>query len=66
MVDLVVVATGVCLVVLYGWLRFGPKCCPNCGTRTMGVWGPPIGIRRMFFRCKACGTRFEGRRRLPL
>ncbi len=54
------------ILVSYFWLRFGPKRCPKCGRLVFGVFGPHIGIRRMFFRCKACGTHFEGHRRLPL
>jgi len=50
----------------YFWLRFGPKRCPECRKRVWGVFGPHIGIRKMFFHCKVCGTYFEGHRRLPL
>lgn len=63
---IVITAVVFLLVGFYGWLRFGPKRCPKCGKLTMGVWGPPVGIRRMFFRCRVCGTRFEGHKRLPL
>ena len=54
------------LLFAYFWLRMGPKRCPNCGKLTWGYWGVPIGIRRMHFHCKACGTRFQGSWRLPL
>ena len=50
----------------YFWLRMGPKRCPDCGKLTWGVWGIPVGIRRMHFHCKACGTRFQGNWRLPV
>jgi hypothetical protein len=51
---------------VYFFLRFGPKRCPRCRKLAWGVFGPPIGIRRMHFHCKNCGTYFEGHRRLPL
>ena len=53
-------------VAAYGWLRMGPKRCPNCRTLTLGNWGIPVGIRRMHFHCKQCGTKFQGNWRLPL
>ena len=53
-------------VMLYSWLRFGPKRCPQCRTLTWGYWGTPIGSRRMHFHCRRCGAYFEGNRRLPL
>ena len=53
-------------VVLYAWLRFGPKRCPNCRGLTWGVPGVPVGIRRWHFHCKGCGTDFQGHWRLPL
>ena len=50
----------------YFFLRFGPKRCPNCRRWTWGFFGIPVGIRRMHFRCKACGAKFQGNWRLPL
>ena len=54
------------LLFCYFWLRMGPKRCPNCRTFVWGVWGVPVGIRRMQFRCKSCGTKFQGHSRFPL
>ena len=54
------------IVVGYAWLRMGPKRCPNCRRLVWGIWGIPVGIRRMHFRCKQCGTEFQGHWRLPL
>ena len=50
----------------YFWLRFGPMRCPRCGRLVFGYPGIPVGIRRMHFHCKGCGTRFDGHYRLPL
>ena len=50
----------------YFWLRFGPKRCPNCRKLAWGVWGLPVGIRRMHFHCKRCGNDLQGHWRLPL
>ncbi len=54
------------IFVGYFWIRFGPRRCPNCHKLVWGVFGPPIGIRCMHFRCKSCGTKFKGNKRLPL
>ncbi len=54
------------LILAYFWLRMGPKRCPNCKKLTWGIWGPHIGIRKMYFKCPVCGTKFEGNKRLPL
>jgi ribosomal protein S27AE len=51
---------------LYYWFRFGPKRCPRCGTLVFGYPGAPVGIRVFHFKCKNCGERFIGHRRLPL
>lgn len=63
---LIVLLIIVFFAVGYVWLRFGPKRCPNCGKFTWGVMGPHIGIRRVYFKCENCGTKFEGHKRLPL
>jgi len=52
--------------ILYFWLRFGPKRCPNCGKLTLGVFSHHIGIRKAYFVCKSCGTKFQGHHRLPM
>ena len=64
--SLLEIVCGFLLVTLFWCLRYGPKRCPECSKLTMGVWGPPVGIRRMFFRCRACDTRFEGHKLFPL
>jgi transposase-like protein len=52
-------------LVLYFWLRHGPKRCPKCGQRNWGVWGIPVGFQRMHFHCKRCGNDYQGHWRLP-
>lgn len=53
------------LLLAYLWFRFGAKRCPSCQRLVFGYFGPPVGIRRMYFHCSRCGTRFEGHKRLP-
>ena len=56
----------VLIMIIYFFLRFGPKRCPRCGKRTWGTPGLPIGVRRMYFVCKRCNYRFTGHMRLPM
>ena len=55
------VPISLCLIA-YWCLHMVPTRCQNCRRFT---WGMPVGIRRMHFHFRSCGTDFQGCWRLP-